>query len=64
VASLPARVKIIKDLRDVLHKLGGMGREAFGLDTAAATDGRPLGIIKGYTGRGSLEVPAQASSRS
>ena len=57
VASLPARVKVMKDLADTLHKLIGAEREAFGLNTQAGTDGRPLVIIKDFTGRGSPESP-------
>lgn len=57
VASLPGRVKIMKDLADTLHKVIGMEREAFGLDTSAGTDGRPMVIIKDFTGRGDRDSP-------
>lgn len=57
VASLPGRVKTMKDLADTLHKVIGMEREAFGLDTAAGTEGRPLVIIRDYTGRGDADAP-------
>jgi hypothetical protein len=36
-----------------------MEREAFGLDTAAGTDGRPMVIIKGYCGRGDVDAPVR-----
>jgi hypothetical protein len=45
------------DLVDALHKVVGMGREAFGLDTVAGTDGRPVDIINDHAGRGSPEAP-------
>ena len=57
VASLPGRVKVMKDLADTLHKVIGMEREAFGLDTAAGTEGRPMVIIRDYTGRGDPDSP-------
>jgi hypothetical protein len=52
VASLPARTKVLKDLADALRTLIGAEREAFGLNTEAGSDGRPLVIVKDYTGRG------------
>lgn len=57
VASLPARVRVAKDLADALHKLIGAEREAFGLDTIAGTDGRPMVIIRDFTGRGDPDSP-------
>lgn len=57
VASLPARTKIMKDLAEVLTRLIGAEREAFGLDTASGTDGRPMVIIRDYTGRGDPDAP-------
>lgn len=60
VASLPMRVKIMRDLADAMHKLIGMEREAHGLDTAAGTDGRPLVIVRDFTGRGDRDAPALA----
>lgn len=59
VVSLPGRTKVAKDLADALHRAIGMEREAFGLDTAAGTDGRPMVIIKDYTGRGDADSPAR-----
>jgi len=52
VASLPARAKVLKDLADVYFKLVGMEREAYGLNTDNGADGRPMVIIKDFTGRG------------
>lgn len=57
VASLPGRAKVMKDLAETLHKVIGMEREAFGLDTAGGTDGRPMVIIKDFTGRGDMDSP-------
>lgn len=62
VQSLPQRAKVLKDLADTLHKCIGMEREAFGLDTIASTDGRPMVIIRDYTGRGSPEAPRRIAS--
>lgn len=62
VVSLPGRTKVAKDLADALHRAIGMEREAFGLDTAAGTDGRPMVIIRDYTGRGDADSPVEASS--
>ena len=62
VASLPARVKVMKDLADTLHKLIGAEREAFGLNSEAGTDGRPLVIIRDYTGRRLPEPPVKPAS--
>ena len=59
VASLPSRTKVAKDLADALHKAVGMEREAFGLDTAAGTDGRPMVIIRDFTGRGDPDAPVR-----
>lgn len=57
VASLPARTTVAKNLADALFRCIGLEREAYGLDTAAGSDGRPTVIIKDYTGRGSPEAP-------
>jgi hypothetical protein len=57
VSSLPGRVKVMKDLADTLHKLIGAEREAFGLNSEAGTEGRPMVYIRDYTGRGSAEAP-------
>jgi len=57
VASLPQRTKVLKDLADTLHKVIGMEREAFGLNSEAGTDGRPMVIIRDYTGRGDPDSP-------
>jgi hypothetical protein len=57
VASLPARTKVLKDLADALRTLIAAEREALGLNAEAASDGRPMFIVKDYTGRGSLEAP-------
>lgn len=52
VANLPARVKVAKDLADALHKVVGMEREAFGLDTAGGTDGLVKVKVIDFTGKG------------
>jgi hypothetical protein len=62
VSSLPARTKVLKDLADALHKVIGMEREAFGLDTATGMDSRPLVVIKDFTGRGDADAPVRPPS--
>jgi hypothetical protein len=62
VCSLPARTKVLKDLADALHKVIGMEREAFGLDTAASTEGRPMVVIRDFTGRGDPDAPVKPVS--
>lgn len=57
VSSLPARTSVAKNLAEALFKCIGLEREAYGLDTAGGSDGRPTVIIKDYTGRGSPEAP-------
>jgi hypothetical protein len=59
VVSLPGRTKVAKDLADALHRAVGMEREAFGLDTAAGTEGRPMVIIRDFTGRGNPDAPVR-----
>jgi hypothetical protein len=59
VANLPARVAMVKALAEAMHRLIGMEREAFGLDTAAGTDGRPMVIIRDFTGRGDKDAPVR-----
>ena len=59
VSSLPQRTKVLKDLVDSLHKCIGIEREAVGLDTAAGTDGRPMVIIRDFTGRGDPDAPVR-----
>jgi hypothetical protein len=51
------RVRVMRDLADVLHRVIGVEREACGLDTAAGTDGRPMVIIRDFTGRGDPDAP-------
>lgn len=58
VTSLPQRVKVLKDLADALHRLIGLEREAFGLDTAHGSDGRPMVTIRDFTGRGDPDSPS------
>jgi prophage DNA circulation protein len=57
VASLPAQTKVLKDLADAMHRVIGMEREAYGLDTNAGTDGLPVVHIKDFTGRGDPDSP-------
>lgn len=57
VRNLPGRVKTMRDLADAMRMLIGMEREAFGLNTAAGTDGRPMVIIRDFTGRGDPDAP-------
>jgi hypothetical protein len=61
-ASLPQRVKTLKDLVEALARVIAIERTAFGLDTAAGTEGRPMVIVKDYTGRGSFESPVREAS--
>lgn len=61
VATLPHRVKMAKELSDAMRTVVAMEREAFGLNAASVGDGRPLVIIRDYTGRGDPDSPrAQA----
>jgi len=62
VSSLPQRTKIMKDLADTLHKVIGMEREAFGLNTESGTGDRFTVVIRDYTGRGSAEAPVRVAS--
>jgi hypothetical protein len=55
VANLPARAKLLKDLVDSYSRIVAIEREAFGLNSEQATDGRPMVIIKDYTGRGDAD---------
>ena len=57
VASLPAQTKVLKDLADAMHRVIGMEREAFGLNTDAGTNGLPMVIIRDFTGRGDPDSP-------
>jgi len=57
VRNLPSRVKVMRDLAETLRTLVGMEREAFGLNTTAGSDGRPLVIIRDFTGRGDPDAP-------
>lgn len=57
VSSLPQRAQVVKTLTEALGRLIGMEREAFGLDTVSGTDGRPLVIIKDFTGRNDPDSP-------
>ena len=50
----------MKDLADTLHRVIGMEREAFGLNSEAGADGRPLVIVRDYTGRGDPDSPLRA----
>jgi hypothetical protein len=59
VQSLPQRLSMLKQISDAMHKFVGMQREAHGLDTASGTDGRPLVVIRDYTGRGDVDSPAR-----
>jgi hypothetical protein len=62
VESLPARVALVKALAEALRIVIGLEREAHGLDTASGSDGRPLVIIKDFTGRGDPDSPGMAPS--
>lgn len=64
VESLPARVKVMKDLAEAVRILIGLEREAFGLDVAHASDGKMLVIIRDYTGRGDPDAPAKPQQES
>lgn len=57
VANMPGRVAMLKSLVESTARIVGMEREAFGLDTVAGTDGRPLVIIRDFTGRGDPDAP-------
>lgn len=52
VRDLPTRTKVAKDLADTLHKVIGMEREAFGLDTTGGTDGLVKVKVIDFTGKG------------
>jgi hypothetical protein len=62
VSSLPQRTKIVKDLADALHKVIGLEREAHGLNTISGSDGRPVVIIRDYTGRGDPDAPPRPAA--
>jgi hypothetical protein len=49
-------------IHDALHKAVGMEREAFGLDTAEGTEGRPMVHIRDFTGRGDPDAPARPNA--
>ena len=57
--SRQAAAERLQSVADALHKAVGMEREAFGLDTAAGTDGRPMVIIRDFTGRGDPDAPVR-----
>jgi hypothetical protein len=57
VSSLPQRVRVMRDLADTLHRVIGVEREACGLNAAASTDGRPLVLVRDFTGRGDPDAP-------
>ena len=57
VASLPQRVATLKNLVDALARVILVERQSYGLDTAAGTDGRPLVIIRDFTGEGDVDAP-------
>jgi hypothetical protein len=57
VAWLLGRTRVTKDLAAALHRAVAMEREAFGLDTATGKDGRPIVIIRDFTGRGDPDAP-------
>lgn len=64
VGALPQRASVFKTLVEAMHKLIGMEREAFGLDTAHGTDGRPMVLVKDLTGRSTASEEARAKSLS
>lgn len=57
VASVPGQMKVLKDWADIMHKVIGMEREAFGMNSEGGTGDRYTVVIKDYTGRGSAEAP-------
>lgn len=61
VESLPGRAKTLVMLLEALRSCIGMEREAFGLDTADGA-GRPMVIIKDFTGRGDPDAPARPAA--
>jgi hypothetical protein len=63
VSSLPQRVKVMKDLADTLHRVISVEREECGLNAEAGTDGRPLVVVRDFTGRGDPDAPRQMQAR-
>lgn len=60
LANLPGRVKTLKDLVELMTKIVGMEREAWGLNTEDGTGkDRFTVIVKDYTGRGDPDSPKQ-----
>ena len=62
VSSLPQRTKVLKDLVESLHKCIGIEREAVGLDTLMGAEGRPMVIIRDFTGRGDVDSPVREAA--
>lgn len=63
IASLPTRVKLLRDLADALARLIGLERQAYGLNRDTSDD-RPMVFIKDYTGRGDPDSPLGAHLQS
>ena len=63
IASLPGRAKVLRDVVDSFHKIIGLEREAFGLNTDSGTGGLITVIIRDYTGRGAPEAPMPMAER-